>query len=84
MLMAIFMIVGLVGLVQAAPDNFGGNGNAWTNDYGMHYVNNNNPDLRFDWDNHRMATPGNGGQNADENAAVIPWGDGSLNFNKNK
>ena len=58
--------------------NFGGNGNTWTNDYGMHYVNNNNPDVRFDWDNHRFAVPGMGGMHADENSAVMAWGEGSL------
>jgi len=58
--------------------NFGGSGNAWTNDYGMHYVNNNNPDVRFDWENHRFAVPGMGGMHADENSAVMGWGEGSL------
>ena len=33
---------------------------------------------RFDTDNFRMAVPGDGGANADDNAALIEWGDGSL------
>ncbi|MBI2029630.1 hypothetical protein HYT02_04395 [Candidatus Gottesmanbacteria bacterium] len=57
----------------AAPANFGGNGKAWTNDYGNHYVNNNNPDVRMDWDCHRKAVPGNGGVNANPNSAVVDW-----------
>lgn len=73
-----FMTLLLVGLVTAAPSNFGGNGNAWTNDYGMHYVNNNNPDLRFDWTTPAKAIPGVGGHHANEHAAVVAWGDGSL------
>ena len=61
------------------PVMFGGDGNgAFTNDYANHYVNEQNPDVRFDWDNQRMAVPGDGGSYADENAAVIEWGDGSL------
>jgi len=58
--------------------NFGGNGEAWYNDYVGHYVNNNNPGNRKDWANHRFAVPGQGGANANENAAVIEWGDGTL------
>lgn len=53
-------------------------GGAWTNDYDMHYVNNNNPDLRFDWDNHRIAVPGNALMHANENSAVMDNGDYSL------
>ncbi len=60
------------------PDNFGGQGNAWINDYGNHYANQQNPGVRMDWDNHRFAVPGVGGAHADENAAVIAWGDGTL------
>ena len=66
--------------VFAMPMMFGGkseNG-AFENDYGMHYVNVHNPEVRFDWDNHRMAVPGMGGHHADEHAAVMGWGDGSL------
>ena len=51
------VLVGTGG-AQAGPENFGGNGNAWTNDYGNHYVNNNNGDLRQDWDTGRRAVPG--------------------------
>lgn len=58
--------------------NFGGNGEAWVNDYGDHYVNTNNPDNRKDWTNHRFAVPGQGGAHANENAAVIEWGAGTL------
>lgn len=61
------------------PVMFGGGGNgAFTNDYGNHYVNEHNPNVRFDWDNHRMAVPGVGGSHANENSAIIEWGDGSL------
>ncbi len=66
----------LVFILLAVPAMFGKG--AFTNDYGMHYVNNNNPDVRFDWENHRMAVPGQGGEHANENAAVMEWGDGSL------
>jgi len=58
--------------------NFGGNGEAWDNDYGEHYVNVNNGGNRKDWTNHRFAQPGQGGAHANENAAVMEWGDGSL------
>lgn len=60
----------------AMPMMFG-NG-VFENDYGNHYVNTNNPAVRFDWDNHRIAVPGQGGAHANENAAIIEWGDGSL------
>lgn len=62
--------------LAAAPKNFGGNGEAWDNDYGNHYVNNNNPGLRMDWDNQRFAVPGKGGHHANESAAVTGWRDG--------
>ncbi len=58
--------------------NFGGNGDAWVNDYGDHYVNQNNPGNRKDWTNHRFAQPGQGGAHASDSAAVIEWGDGTL------
>jgi len=74
MLMSVFLFAG----VSAMPMNFGGDGEAWTNDHGNHYVNENNPDLRFDWTNHRIAVPGQGGMHANENAAIISWGEGSL------
>jgi len=59
--------------LAAPPENFGGNGSAWTNDFANHYVNNNNPDVRMDWDCHRFAVPGNGGVNANPNSAVVDW-----------
>jgi hypothetical protein len=64
----------------ALPLMFGGNsGNgAFYNDYGEHYVNTKNPEVRFDWTNQRMAVPGEGGEHASENSAVIDWGSGSL------
>ena len=65
-------------VLAAIPADFGGNGIAWENDYGQYYVNTNNPDLRIDWNNQYFAVPGEGGQYADENAAVIAWGSGSL------
>ena len=43
---------------------------SWENQY--------NEDVRFDTENFRMAVPGDGGANADDNAALIEWGDGSL------
>lgn len=58
--------------------NFGGNGKAWTEDYSMHYVNNNNPANRKDWANHRFAQPGQGGAHANEHSAVQAHGDGTL------
>lgn len=42
------------------------------------YINQNNPDVRFDVENHRMAVPGQGGSNAAEGSAIIEWGEGSL------
>jgi hypothetical protein len=44
----------------------------------MHYVNNNNPANRKDWANHRFAVPGQGGHYANDHAAIMAWGDGSL------
>ena len=62
----------------AGNDNFGGQSQVWMNDYGHHYVNMNNPGNRKDWDNHRFAVPGQGGIHANENSAVMAWGDGTL------
>jgi len=55
---------GLTGsaFAQTAVDNFGGNGNAWTEDYDGHFVNNNNPDNRKDLNTGRKAVPGNAAQ----------------------
>ena len=41
------------------------------NDYGNHYVNMNNPDLRFDWTNHRFAIPGIGGLHSNIRSAIM-------------
>ena len=68
----------LMSLVSAMPENFGGNGDAWENDYGNHYVNNHNPENRKDWDSHMFAVPGHGGMHANEHSAVVEWGDGTL------
>lgn len=62
--------------------NFGGNGEAFFNTelpgFDHHYTNAKNPDVRMDWDNHRMAVPGKGGHHANENAAVQAHGDQTL------
>ena len=42
------------------------------------WVNQNNPDVRFDTDTHRRAVPGNGGANSNENSVVHPHHDASL------
>lgn len=62
----------------AAPANFGGNGGAFVNDYANHYVNSNNNEVRFDWDNHRMAVPGVAYMHANDNSAVVDNGGYSL------
>jgi hypothetical protein len=68
------VLAGLPVAALAGPgENFGGNGLAWTNDFANHYVNNNNPDVRMDWDCHRFAVPGNGGVQANANSAVVNW-----------
>jgi len=48
-------------------ENFGGNGGAWNNDFGNHYVNEKNPDLRQDWDTGRRAIPGGAAQVQEDN-----------------
>ena len=78
MVVSLIMLLAVSVTLAAAPKNFGGNGKAWTNDYGNHYVNNNNPDLRMDWTNHRFAVPGQAYSNANENAAVMDNGGYSL------
>jgi hypothetical protein len=60
-----------VAMADPPPDNFGGNGQAWVNDYGQHYVNVNNPNTRMDWDCHQFAVPGVGGAHANGKAAVV-------------
>lgn len=63
------------------PENFGGNGEAWYNDFNEHYVNTNNSHVRKDWQNHLFAMPARpAGENANENAAVLahPNGEDTL------
>ena len=69
---------GLLGGTAAAhsghggPENFGGNSPTIVNDFGGHYVNANNPALRWDWTCHQFATPGHGDDHANqEHSAVI-------------
>ena len=78
MVVSLIMLLAVSVTLAAAPNNFGGNGKAWTNDYGNHYVNDNNPDVRMDWDNHHFAVPGQGGHHANSNAAVKAHGDQTL------
>ncbi|MGH9226095.1 MAG: hypothetical protein ACRD2W_20450 [Acidimicrobiales bacterium] len=60
------------------PDNFAGNSPNIENDFGDHYVNLNNPDVRWDWDCHQFAVPGQGDEHANQdNAAIIDRGTGS-------
>ena len=54
-----------------APDGFGGQSPTIVNDYGDHYVNANNPDVRFDWTCHQMATPGEGDAHADQDHSAV-------------
>lgn len=61
-----------------ATDNFGGNGQAWDNDYGDHFENMNNGANRKDWTNHRFAQPGKAWAHANDNAAVMDNGGYSL------
>ncbi|MEF3691814.1 MAG: hypothetical protein V3574_02015 [Candidatus Moraniibacteriota bacterium] len=58
-------------LAMAYPENFGGNGDAWNNDFGNHYVNTKNPHVRKDWTNHLFAVPGKSGDHANEGSAVV-------------
>ena len=53
------------------PDNFGGNSPNIVNDFGEHYVNVNNPDVRWDWTCHQFAVPGQGDENANQDHAAI-------------
>jgi len=57
------------------PENFGGNGNAWVNDFPGHYYNQNNPNVRQDWRCHQRAVPGVGGAHASDNSATLDWPD---------
>ena len=71
--------ISVVGVAPAAadsghpmPDNFGGQSPVIVNDYGNHYVNLNNIDVRWDWTCHQFATPGHGDDNANQvHSAVI-------------
>jgi hypothetical protein len=42
------------------------------------WENQNNTDVRFDTDTGRMAVPGSGGENSDDNSVIIEWHDASL------
>ena len=64
----------------ALPENFGGNGDAWVNDFGQHYVNSKNPHVRKDWTNHLFAVPGQGGWNSNENSAILAHPNGIDNL----
>jgi hypothetical protein len=55
----------------SAPDNFGGESPVILNDYGEHYVNLNNPDLRWDWTCHQFATPGHGDDHANQDHSAV-------------
>jgi Spy/CpxP family protein refolding chaperone len=63
-----------------SPQNFGGNSPNIVNDYGDHYVNANNPDVRWDWACHQFATPGHGDDHAnqDHSAVIDRPGDSGL------
>lgn len=75
----VLLVIAIPALAQEGPDDFGGDNGVWVNDFGDHYVNTNNPDVRMDWDNHRFAVPGGGGYHASENSAVEGWtGGGTL------
>ena len=68
--------------IMAAPANFGGNGEAWTNDYNTslyeHYVNNNNGELRFAWFESSVCIAIPGYTEANVNAVVYPYYTGSF------
>lgn len=70
----VFALPAAVSATGPTNGNFGGNGGAFVNDYDDHYVNANNPEVRFDWENHRMAVPGKAYMHANENAAVMDNG----------
>lgn len=74
---AVALLVSVLPAFATPPvDNFGGDNGIWVNDYGNHFVNTNNPDVRMDWDNQRFAVPGQGGAHASENSAVRAWSGG--------
>ena len=53
------------------PDNFGGQSENVVNDYGDHYVNANNTDVRWDWTCHQFATPGHGDDHANQDHSAV-------------
>ncbi|MDQ3571123.1 MAG: hypothetical protein M3396_11005 [Actinomycetota bacterium] len=54
------------------PENFGGESPSIVNDFGEHYINANNPEVRWDWTCHQFAVPGQGDENANQdNAAML-------------
>lgn len=53
------------------PENFGGNSPVIVNDSGDHYVNSNNPDVRWDWMCHQFATPGQGDEHANQDHSAV-------------
>lgn len=64
-------VLGLMGgTALAASDTGLEESPAFEGDTG-HWTNENNEDVRFDTDTHRRAIPGEGGENSDEDSAVI-------------
>jgi hypothetical protein len=53
------------------PNNFGGKSPNIFNDFGEHYVNLNNPDVRWDWTCHQLAVPGQGDDHANQDHAAM-------------
>ncbi|MEO5678577.1 MAG: hypothetical protein ABIS47_02810 [Acidimicrobiales bacterium] len=54
------------------PEGFGGQSPNIVDDYGDHYFNANNTDVRWDWGCHQFAVPGQGDEHANQdNAAII-------------
>ena len=56
---------------HGGPENFGGKSDTILNDFGEHYVNLNNPSLRWDWTCHQFAVPGVGEEHANQDHAAI-------------
>ena len=79
------LIAGLA-FSDGSPENFGGNGEAFVNDYGEHYINVKGPQeggqaaLRFDWANQRWVIPSDaaGLHAGDKNPVVERHGDDTL------
>lgn len=53
------------------PTNFGGQSPNIVNDYPGHYVNTNNPQVRWDWTCHQFAVPGRGDDNANQDHSAV-------------